>query len=185
MTTQGVYRWRGQNGGSLEVLRLERLSRGIRVRSDIVVAGSKSFAISYVWLLNSKWRTRSLQLHVRDAKSRDMMIERTGKANWSVDGRDRNDLRGCEEIDLSVTPFCNTLALLRFGPPPGAAGELTTLYVGFPELMLTPSRQRYERISQRKFRYIDLGAYKGFRARLTVEADGMVRDYEGLFERLD
>ena len=31
------------------------------------------------------------------------------------------DLEGADEPDLSVTPFCNTLALRRFGPPPGGA----------------------------------------------------------------
>jgi hypothetical protein len=182
---QRVYRWRNLNGRSLEVLRLEVLARRIRIHSDIVVAGPSPFAVTYEWVLDSKWRTRSLQLRLRDSKPREMRIERVGDARWRVDGRERDDLEGCEEIDLSVTPFCNTLALVRFGPPPGSAGELITLYVGFPELSLVPSRQRYERIGPREFRYVDLGAYAGFRAKLTVDADGIVRSYEKLFERID
>ena len=54
----------------------------------------------------------------------------------------------------------------------------------FPALTLQPSRQRYERLSTRSFRYIDLGAADGFEATLEVDANGIVTRYEGLFEQL-
>jgi uncharacterized protein len=184
LDNERVYRWRGLQSPSLEVLRLEILADRIQVRSEIDVAGVTPFAVSYEWVLDLAWRTRALHLRLRGGEDRELSIERTGDVRWRVDGRERDDLQGCEEIDLSVTPFCNTLALRRFGPPPGGAGELTPLYVGLPELSLAPSRQRYEQLGPSEFVYIDLGAYAGFRARLTVDPDGVVRDYENLFERV-
>ena len=102
-----------------------------------------------------------------------------------VDRRPRPDPEGCEEIDLSMTPFCNTLALRRFGPLPGGAGELTTLYVSFPDLRISPSRQRYERLGSHLFKYLDLGLSAGFEADLAVDEHGLVRHYPQLFERLE
>src|SRR4051794_8736136 len=121
-----------------------------------------------------------LRIRLEGEEERSLLIERSGDANWLVDGVERPDLDGCEEVDLSVTPFCNTLALKRLA----GAGELTTLYVSFPQLKLQPSRQRYERLSTRSFVYTDLGAAEGFEAKLEVDANGIVTHYEDLFEHL-
>lgn len=185
MNNPRVYQWRDVGGRSLEVLRIEPSPTGFDVRADIVHAADTPFAATYDWMLDQSWRTVGLRLSVRGDETRTMSIERSGDASWRVDGRERADLSGCEEIDLSITPFCNTLALLRFGAPPGGAGELTTLYVQFPDLSLTSSRQRYEQIGRTEFLYVDLGLYSGFTAKLTVDADGFVRNYEKLFVRID
>jgi hypothetical protein len=158
---------------------------GVVVRSDFVDLGPAPFAVTYDWILDPSWRTRSVKLHVRASNDCEMLIERAGEASWRVDGARRADFDGCEEVDLSITPFCNTLALRRFGPPPGATGELTVVYVEFPVLALSRSRQRYERLGPNRFRYVDLGRYAGFQAVLDVDADGLVQTYEGLFERVD
>lgn len=182
MNRDRIYRWRRLQGTGLEVLRLREDSDHARARGEIIDAGTEPFALTYDWELDPAWRTRRLHLHVRGDDVRALLIERLGDARWAVDGRERPDLAGCDEIDLSATPFCNTLALRRFGPSPGAAGEMTALYVGFPALALAPSRQRYEQTGAHEFLYVDLGLYAGFRARIVVDGDGIIRTYEGLFE---
>jgi hypothetical protein len=180
-----VYRWRRSDGRSLEVLRLSAAPGGLIAHSSVVDAGEPAFAVEYHWALDAAWRTQSLRVRVVHAVERSLLVERNGDASWQIDGRPRADLDGCEEIDLSITPFCNTLAVRRFGPPPGAAGELTTLYLGFPDDSPVPSRQRYERLEDRVFKYVDLGRFSGFEARITVDEHGLVRTYEGLFERIE
>ena len=177
--------WRRIDGRGLEVLRLHTGRRGLVARSHVVDAGEAPFAVTYRWRLDSEWRTRSLHVVVYQDDERELRIERTGDSSWSIDRRARPDLDGCEEIDLSITPFCNTLALRRFGPPPGGAGELTTVYVGFPDLSISPSRQRYERLDAHVFRYVDLGLSRGFEADLVVDERGLVRQYPTLFVRLE
>jgi uncharacterized protein len=177
--------WRKLDGPGLEVLRLQTERDAVVARSHVVVAGDEPFAVSYQWRLDGEWRTRSLHLKLYRASERDLHIQRMGDSRWSIDRDARPDLDGCEEIDLSITPFCNTLALRRFGPPPGDEGELTALYVGFPDLAILPSRQRYERLGAHVFKYIDLGRYRGFEAELTVDEQGLVRHYPNLFERLE
>jgi hypothetical protein len=109
-----------------------------------------------------------------------MLIERLGPESWQVDDQERPDLFGCDEIDLSITPFCNALALRNLGGP----GEITALYVSFPDLTLQPSVQRYDRLAERAYQYVDLGVATGFEARLDLDANGFVTRYEGLFELL-
>ena len=142
---------------------------------------SKRSALTYDWLLDQDWRTRQLELRVSSPIERETMkIQRTPDG-WLVDGRERRDLSSCDEIDLSATPFCNSLAMRRLQ----GSGELTALYVNVPSLQLSPSRQRYEALEAYRWRYIDLGVAEGFEAELKIDQDGFVIDYEGLFEALD
>jgi hypothetical protein len=114
-----VYRWRRDDGLTLEVLRLHRVGDGYRAQSWCVSADTQPFAVDYTWDLDRAWRTRTVAVRMHGPVTRTLSIERRSDVSWSIDGSPRADLNGCEEVDLSITPFCNTLALLRFGPPPG------------------------------------------------------------------
>jgi uncharacterized protein len=52
-------------------------------------------------------------------------------------------------------------------------------------LTVARSRQRYDYKEPGRFRYIDLGVATGFEADLLVDAEGLVRSYEHLFERVE
>jgi uncharacterized protein len=172
-------RWRRLDDPGLEILRVEENAHGIEVTSNLTFGGEPSFALSYEWSLDANWRTRTLMLEVAGPTHRVVKIERRGHTSWSVDGAAREDLDGCHEVDVSATPFCNALAIRRLG---GQSGEITALYVSVPELSIESSCQRYERRDDRHWRYIDLGAVKGFEADLELDEDRFVRRYQGLFE---
>jgi uncharacterized protein len=132
------------------------------------------------WLLEPSWRSRTVKLTQHSRRGlKTRQIER-GREGWIVDARRRPDLGDCDEIDVSATPFCNGLALHALGHTPGS---LTALYVDAADLSVHPSRQRYERMTQNKWRYIDLGVVRGFEAVLDFDEHGIVQHYEGLFER--
>jgi hypothetical protein len=99
--------------------------------------------------------------------------------------RPRPDLDGAEQPDLSVTPFCNTLPI-RSTPPDVREGHpFDVAFIDGPALTVTRSRQRYDRLAADRVRYVDLGLFKGFTAELTVDPQGLVIRYAGLFERVD
>lgn len=173
-------KWRRLDEPGLEVLHVQRDDGGILALSTVVHAGAEAFGLSYLWQLDRDWRTHRLELHLASPTVETLLVER-GDEGWWVNGRLRSDLAECEEIDLSATPFCNTLAMRRLQ----GSGELTTLYVDLPSLQLQPSRQRYTALGKNRWRYTDLGIAKGFEADLDVGDDLLVVAYEGLFETLD
>jgi hypothetical protein len=67
----------------------------------------------------------------------------------------------------------------------GGDGEFDAAYIAADNMTVVPSRQRYEKISDTYWRYIDLGVAHGFAAALELDKDGLVARYEGLFEALD
>jgi hypothetical protein len=180
VTDEHVYRWRGLDMPSLEVLRWHTTEAGVSVHSTLSVGEVEPYAVSYEWQLDAQWRTVWLRVLVEGEDERSLLIERIGPSAWRVDEEERPDLFGCVEVDLSITPFCNGLALRHLD----GDGEFTALYVAFPELAVQPSVQRYEKLGERQYRYIDLGAAAGFEATLEFDAKGFVTRYEGLFELL-
>jgi hypothetical protein len=56
-----------------------------------------------------------------------------------------------------------------------------TAYVSVPDLTVTTDPQRYTRLSDREYLYESRDS--DFRRTVTVDQDGLVLDYPGLFER--
>jgi uncharacterized protein len=175
------YCWRRVDQHGLEQLRLEVGERGIAGHATIIDCGPDPF-VRLAWALDADWRSKSLRAALEkgpDLKS--LRIER-GDGGWIVDGAQRPDLAECDEIDVSATPFCNTLAIRAARAE--SARELSALYVDAAELTVQPSRQRYERLGPRQWRYLDLGVARGFTAVLDLDESGLVTAYEGLFARI-
>jgi uncharacterized protein len=174
-------RWRRIDQPGLELARINVEKHGVTVASTLVDGGDEPFSLRYIWTLDSGWNTRTLRIEHMNGDDRWLTIERVGPAAWRVDNRPAPHLDGCDELDLSATPFCNALAIRRLG----GDGELTTAYINASDMSVAPSRQRYEKIDARNWRYTDLGIAHGFTAALQLDRDGMVERYEGLFEALN
>jgi hypothetical protein len=92
-------------------------------------------------------------------------------------------LDGCLDVDLSATPFTNTLPIRRLNWQPGQSVELRMVYVDVPSLHLSVYPQRYTCLdASGRFRFEALRS--DFTADLTVDLDGLVVDYPGLFRRV-
>jgi len=172
-------RWRRIDEPGLELMTLSRNGSGIDVRSTLILAGAESFGLRYWWELDPSWRTQTLRIDRTDDADKSLLVERSGDTKWRVDGKNRPDLAGCHEVDVSATPFCNTLAIRHLGT---AGGELLALFVDAPSLACQPSRQAYEPLGPRAWRYLDKGVADGFTARLDLDEEGLVAKYEHLFE---
>lgn len=174
-------RWRRLDEPGLELMTLSRNGSRLSIRSTVIHAGADGFALRYRWDLDTEWRTRSMRIERMDDIEKSLLVERTGDATWRIDGEERPDLAGCHEVDVSATPFCNSLAIRRLG---NAGGELLALFVDAPSLTCQPSRQRYEPLRSRAWRYVDRGVADGFTARLDLDEEGLVATYEHLFEAI-
>lgn len=179
-----VLLWRRADTHGLERLTLDIAPDGITAVSTVLCLEDGGFQLAHRWRLTPDWRARSVHVQRWNAQGHARLaLERAGPG-WTVDGVPRPDLDGAEEPDLSATPFCNTLAILRTPQGPGASLTLDTAFIDAPTLTVTRSRQRYDRLGPRRLRYVDLGLFAGFEAELTVDDNGLVERYEGLFERV-
>ncbi len=108
----------------------------------------------------------------------------------------RTDLHGLERLALEVKPArvtatsdwrAQSVEIERWNERGHQALRLArvdTAFIDGETLTVTRSRQRYELQGPGRLRFVDLGLFEGFTADLEVDGDGLVKKYEGLFERV-
>jgi hypothetical protein len=110
-----------------------------------------------------------------------------GEGYWTThSGESVPGLEGCVDVDISATPFTNTLPIRRLGLAPGESADLSVAYVDIDEMRAWREEQRYTRLKKNSedalYKYESLDS--GFTADLPVDTDGLVLDYPGLFRRV-
>lgn len=105
-----------------------------------------------------------------------------GRGGWKVDDEERSDLSDAIDLDLAISPFTNTLPIRRLDLAIGEEGDATVAFVSFPDLEVDLDAQRYTRLDEDLYLFESLDS--DFSREITVDLDGFVVDYPGLFERL-
>lgn len=182
--------WSAWDGVGLEHLRLTVRDDG--AVADAVVIGmaeGRPFRVRYEVRCDAGWRTRAVRVSEAGSGSGaeadsgapwGVELLADGEGNWTAPG-----LEGCMDVDISATPFTNTLPIRRLGLAPGESAELSVAYVDASEIGAWTEQQRYTCLKRSPrgglYRYESLDG--GFTADLPVDADGLVLDYPGLFRR--
>ena len=171
------YVWRSLEIDGLERLRLDE---GGMVRASSIVDSARG-RYSYEVVCESDWTFRQLRLESA-ALERTLLITSDGRGGWEVDGIPRLDLGSAVDLDLAITPFTNTLPIRRLDLAIDEEGDVTAAYVSFPDLEVTLDEQRYTRLDEDLYLYESLDS--DFSRELTVDFEGIVLDYPGMFERI-
>jgi uncharacterized protein len=170
-----VYTWRGIQTPSIERLRITA-GEQIRVRSTVQDGGER---YDYEVTLSADWTFHALEIRSHD--SRNLYLSRDDDGAWSINGQPRPDLAKAVDIDLAFSPFTNTLPIRRLNLAIGSAAEITTAYVDVPSLQVSCDSQRYTRTAVDQYLYESLDS--DFTRQITVDSEGFVTDYPGLFKR--
>lgn len=180
--------WLPWEGPGLEHLHLT-VSPGGALANGVIIglAAGQPFRAHYVIRCDAHWRVREARVILLDADQPFISLLADGNGHWTTEsGKPQPGMDRCLDIDLTVTPFTNTLPIRRLGLQPGASANLLVAYLDVPDLHLTASRQRYTCLEARpdgaRYRFEVLPS--GFAAELPVDTDGLVIDYPHLFRRV-
>jgi uncharacterized protein len=190
---QHEIRWRSVAGPGTERLRLY-MGRNFKARGDVVGwDDDREFRVSYAISLDPLWRVRRVRVRLLSGARPGIDLIADGNGNW-IDGHlhPLAELGGCIDVDISATPFTNTLPIRRLGLRRGESAELAVVFIDVPAMTIEPVRQRYTCLEQHVgagalYRFESLpyaGLPDGFTATLPVDAEGLVLDYPGLFTRV-
>ena len=158
----------------------------------VILADDCLVSVAYQVRCDAGFRVSGLTISVTDAAGETrLVLEADRSGHWQANGQPRPDLDGCTDLDIDCTPLTNTLPIRRLPWSVGQARDLDVVYVSVPDLSVRATRQRYTLLTgrghdgddgpaQAVFRY-ESGS---FRADLTVDDDGLVIDYPGLWQRL-
>jgi uncharacterized protein len=154
--------------------------------ADGVIVGSadgQPFAVRYRIRCDASWTLEHACIEIVGEQQRlELVSGSLGK--WTdASGNPLPELDGVLDIDLSVSPFTNTLPIRRLQLVTGGSAEIRAAYVHFPDLTVVSDPQRYTCLEPlRRYRYESLDS--DFVREIEVDKHGLVVLYPGLFRRV-
>jgi hypothetical protein len=190
MKTERSIVWSSCDEPGFEHLRL--MQEADRITADgivLKVCKDNAFRVQYGIHCDENWGLREVTVKLLDDESLNIKLSTDGNGHWTNEsGQPVFSLNGCYGVDISATPFTNTLAIRQLDLKPGESAELVVVFIAVPEMAVEPSRQRYtcQELNDDGglYRYEDEGLFKGFTADLRVDREGLVLDYPKLFKRV-
>jgi hypothetical protein len=147
-----------------------------------VLKDQRPMLANYEVHCDDNWLTHRVQVERTigsDVKTLSLSVESRGV--WRSSGQELPALRGCDDVDLAVTPATNTLPIRRLNLQVGSSESVIAAWVKFPELTVQPLSQRYTRLAKSTYRY---QSNTGFSAEIVVDDFGLVTAYPGGWERI-
>jgi hypothetical protein len=172
----------------LEHLRFSQDRAGYFASS--VVIGTKygqPFSAWYGIRCDANWQVRQVDITTLHGGDKRLELLTEGDGHWQTrSGQPLPALDGCIDVDISATPYTNTLPIRRLALSVGQSAELLVAYITVPEMQVQPARQRYTCLeaSEHGGLYKYEGLSTGFTANISVDADGLVINYPEVFKRV-
>jgi len=181
-------RWSQQDGAGLEHLVFDARPDGVLVESAVVGEDDgRSFGLMYRIECSMQWQVTRLAIRLAGTTALDLRREADDHGvlhAWTdADGAPQPMLEGCIDVDITATPFTNTLPIRRLRLQPGERRVIRVVYVSVPSMTVRAVEQAYTCLEAgRRYRFEGLDT--GFEAEITTDGDGLVIDYPGLFRRI-
>jgi uncharacterized protein len=177
-------RWQDWSRRGIEHLILKETAN--QIVADAAVLGTindQVFAVRYTIVCDAQWRVQRVQIAEIGTEPIAELVQ-NGVGNWfDRAGAHQPQLRDAIDIDISITPFTNTLPIRRLKLQKGQSQEVLAVYIRLPNIAISTDRQRYTCLDARG-RYLYESVDSDFTREIEVDADGLVTNYPGLFRRL-
>lgn len=177
--------WDGIQNDTDEHCAVNFLDEAIMVRSEIEgwAHGIPVYA-DYTLKLDLQWNVQefNINFHVRDTQHHYHLL-RDASGNWSdASGKLYPEFNGCSYIDISLTPFTNSLPVNGLYLAHGESREFDLVYVDVMANEIRKDHQKYTKSGHHKYQFQNDGG--NFTADLDVDDDGFVIHYPGLFNMI-
>jgi hypothetical protein len=177
--------WKALRWTGLEHLAIQSSVGGGILADGLIIADVAGAAVrlGYAVRCDPAWCVRTVEVEVLP-EGPTLRIASDGEGHWrDLSGKTLPALSGALDVDISLTPFTNTLPIRRLGLATGESASIRVAYVDPPSLDLSAADQRYTCIESGPDGCRYLYESGSFRAELTVDPDGLVIDYADLWAR--
>lgn len=178
-----IARWATAAGDGVQHLVLSQTATEIVAEGMAISDRDDPFAVHFRIACDPAWRVRRTDISIAGDERR-LVFASDGEGQWTNEEGER--LAGLDrsiDVDLLMTPFTNTLPIQRLDPKVGESVDIDPLYVSFPDLSVFADPQRYTCLEYRR-RYRFESRDSDFVREITIDENGLVVDYPGLFRRI-
>ncbi|WP_052715861.1 putative glycolipid-binding domain-containing protein [Devosia chinhatensis] len=168
-------RWQGLELATIEHCHVIANGRDTRIRGAVV---GPDFGLFYRLKLDENGHTRTVRIERTDGKVLELFSD--GAGGWSDDRAEPiAALRGCVDVDIWPTPMTNSLPIWR-AEWTDQPIRFAMAWIDATDLSLRRSEQVYTRLDENQYRFQSAD----FERVISVDAEGLVTDYPGLFARI-
>ena len=153
----------------------------------LAVKENVPYRIRYNVSCDISWHVREVRVELLDRHASEVHLKSDGKGHWTTGSHERVELlEGCIDVDISATPFTNTIAIQRLGLAVGEVAEIAVAYIHVPTMQVTAVKQRYTYVESNDDgeHYQYAGYPSGYQAELVVDRNKLVIAYPELFMRV-
>jgi hypothetical protein len=140
------------------------------------------YKINYEISTTLTWETVYFEINAQlNEQVKNLRLEKAGHGRWLVNGVPAANFKDCIDIDISLTPFTNSLPVNRLDLNIGETKLIHVLYFDVFNWTIQPVQQRYTRVADLTYQYENVP--NDFEALVIFDEEGIVVSYPGLFER--
>ncbi len=182
-TKSRIIVWKGNCLNTAEFVKVE-------TRKSIAVSGYITgevegilLHVSYKLTIDLLWNIKAFFIDCQSESSFKISLKKNENNQWfNEKGVLLPQFNNCTDIDISITPFTNTLPINRLNLVAGSSKEDTVLYINLPSLECMPVKQRYTNLGGNTYKYENLDS--GFTSNIEVDEDGYVVNYPEIWVRV-
>ncbi|MCF0063200.1 putative glycolipid-binding domain-containing protein [Dyadobacter chenwenxiniae] len=172
-------KWKGLDDGTIENCIIDVRSESVLVTSEI---SGPDLDICYKIRTDTHWKTNYCELFGHfGGVNFQFLFERDHLGTWIANGQPDNRFDQCDYVDISLTPFTNSLPINRLVLSEKEVREISVVYFDLMDRTIKPVKQCYTRLSANLYHYENVP--NDFEADILVDDNGFVLDYPGLFTR--
>lgn len=173
--------WTGKFYNSIENCLLKETTTGNEIKSTIIGDYKKKiYKVEYYIRTNTKWQTKSVTLFSEFDNSNEFLTLKNKNGKWFLNSKLIKDYKNIFDIDISLTPFTNTLPINRLKLKNNQRQVIDVLHFDILAKQVKPVKQIYTRLKANN--YIFENYDKSFKANLEIDKQGLVVNYPKLFE---
>lgn len=172
------------------LLPIKRKMPGNVLNKEIVISSVLTGALDtlhytaeYLLKLSHRWQVNQFEIsYVLNGISHSVSGAHTPD-EWIINRQVKPEFKKCVDIDITLTPFTNSLPINRLRMNQDEPHQLEVLYINVLENRMYPVRQQYTKKSETTYNFQNIP--NDFEADIIVDNQGFVVHYPQLFERME
>ncbi|MEF9476603.1 putative glycolipid-binding domain-containing protein [Chryseobacterium sp. 1B4] len=175
--------WQGIFYQSLEYFNLQSDDKGYTAESKIIGCHEdKIYALNYKILIDKDWTVQDFIIESEINTAKRIFSGKRNQNQWDINNVQHPEFNHFKFIDISLTPFTNTLPINNLRLPENSSLKIDVIYIDVLNHHIRPVQQQYTRTAANKYLYENIET--DFKAEISVDETGLVTSYPELFEKI-
>ncbi len=175
--------WKGLFYDSLEYCKIKERSNFFFVESKILgIFENKIYSMDYKLEINPNWSISNFEINYEVNNIKNVIKGNKANNEWIINDKIEKELLGVDFIDISLSPFTNSLPINNLNLKIGEEKIIDVIYLNILESEINLVKQKYKRIGEKIFKYENIP--NDFEAEIEIDEFGLVKYYPKLFKKL-